>query len=35
MKCLTKERQLRPLSMGEVADALEEGLRSRHPELQH
>jgi serine/threonine protein kinase len=35
MKCLTKERQLRPLSMGEVADSLEEGLRSRHPELQH
>jgi hypothetical protein len=35
MKCLTKEKRLRPLSMGEVADALEEGMRTRHPELMH
>jgi len=35
MKCLTKEKRLRPLTMAEVADSLEEGMRTRHPELQH
>jgi serine/threonine protein kinase len=34
MRCLTREKQLRPLTMAEVADTLEEGLKARHPELQ-